>query len=307
MGKSYLDEPTKLKIIELWGSDMKILNISKKIKKPFSTIRYFLKRYNERKSIKNLHSTGRPPKLTSPAKRRIIREVKKDRFSPVSKIKENLNFHDISRQSINNVIIQAGYPSRRPSRKPNFTNNHVKARLLWAKSHLHYTEEDWMKWCFSDEMPFPLNYLPYQRVRRARGESLLPECIIRADKHSPKLMVWGAICGHGMSDLVFIDGKMDSTLYIEVLKKACCQCMTGGVFQEMAWFSRRMGTKNTNLIRQENGRQKKVLNFSQIGQQKAQISTQLRTFGRFLKGESPNDLLETLKKPKDILQKNGST
>ena len=40
----------------------------------------------------------------------------------------------------------------------------------------------------------------------------------RNEEMGTKIFFWGAINSKGVSDIVFIEGKMDSQLYIEVLK-----------------------------------------------------------------------------------------
>ena len=72
MTRSYLTEAIKLDIIELTAQKWSLRKISKKIKKPFETIRSFIQRYKKSKSIQNKKSTGRCPKLDSKSKRRLL-------------------------------------------------------------------------------------------------------------------------------------------------------------------------------------------------------------------------------------------
>ena len=58
-----------------------------------------------------------------------------------------------------------------------------------------------------------------EMVRRTRLESQLLECMGRVKKWGTNIFFWGAINSKGISGLVFIEGKMDSKLYIEVLKE----------------------------------------------------------------------------------------
>lgn len=55
---------------------------------------------------------------------------------------------------------------------------------------------------------------------RKRGEHLNPKNVIRTVKHGGgNMLVWGCMSASGVGNLVFIDGKMDQHLYIDILKK----------------------------------------------------------------------------------------
>ncbi|GFX86053.1 transposable element Tcb2 transposase [Trichonephila clavipes] len=78
------------------------------------------------------------------------------------------------------------------------------------------------------------------RVRRYAGEHCLPECVI--ERHSdltPGVMVWGAISYHGQSNLLRIEGNLNSNRYVrEVLQPEVSRFLPsrhpGAIFQQDA-------------------------------------------------------------------------
>lgn len=213
-----LSEKEKLCILREEARHIPILSISKKIRRNFSTVYNFLKRYKERGTIQNRTSTGRPKKLTLRETRRAIRTIKKSRSASIKSLKEISQIR-AGRSTINRAVKAKGYDSRKPSTKPKLTPRIMKLRREWCKKYKDYTVEDFESWIFSDEFPYSIGKTPHGRVRRMRSEYLHPDCSAAKQKFEKKKMGWGAFCIVGVSDLVWIDGAMDSELYIDVLKE----------------------------------------------------------------------------------------
>ncbi|GFS90503.1 hypothetical protein TNCV_4097071 [Trichonephila clavipes] len=58
------------------------------------------------------------------------------------------------------------------------------------------------------------------RVRCYAGERLFPECVI--ERHcgiTPEVMVWGAISYHGRSNLLRIEGNLNSNKYVREVQE----------------------------------------------------------------------------------------
>ena len=135
MTRSYLTEATKLDIIELTAQKWSLRKLSKKINKPFETIRSFIQRYKNSKSIQNKNSTGRRPKLYSKSKRRLLRHVKSHRRDTLRKIHEDLQLQRVSKDTVNRILLKAGLKSCKPMKKPSLTPKHRAGRLKWAKKY----------------------------------------------------------------------------------------------------------------------------------------------------------------------------
>lgn len=71
---------------------------------------------------------------------------------------------------------------------------------------------------FSDESTIAVLDDRVQSVRRRPGEEFQPDCLQKTVKFPQKIMVWGAISVHGTSRLHIVEGMMNQTKYIEVLR-----------------------------------------------------------------------------------------
>ena len=90
--------------------------------------------------------------------------------------------------------------------------------MKFVRKYRPENEDFFEKWIFCDERSYRIGAMIGGTVRRTRAESQLPECMGGMKKWGTKIFFWGAINSKGISDIVFIEGKMDSQLYIEVLK-----------------------------------------------------------------------------------------
>ncbi|GFU38713.1 transposable element Tc1 transposase [Trichonephila clavipes] len=95
------------------------------------------------------------------------------------------------------------------------TANHRWLRLQWAHEHRAW-QAYWYQVVFSDESRFNLwDHDGRIRVRRYAGERCLSECVI--ERHSgltPEVIVWGAISYPGRSNLLRIEGNLNSNRYV---------------------------------------------------------------------------------------------
>ncbi|GFX00866.1 transposable element Tc1 transposase [Trichonephila clavipes] len=75
---------------------------------------------------------------------------------------------------------------------------------------------NWHQVVFSDESRFNLwNHDGHIRVRRYAGERCLPECVIERHRSiTPIDMVWIAISYHGRSNLLRIEGNLNSNRFV---------------------------------------------------------------------------------------------
>ncbi|GFT83288.1 transposable element Tcb1 transposase [Trichonephila clavipes] len=114
---------------------------------------------------------------------------------------------------------------------------HRRLRLQWAHEHRDW-QTDWNQVVFSDESLFNLwDHDGRIRVRRYAGERCLPECVI--EPHSgltSGVMVWGVISYRGQSNLLGIEGNLNSNRYVrDVLKPEVVpflQGIPGAIFQQ---------------------------------------------------------------------------
>ncbi|GFT33685.1 transposable element Tc1 transposase [Trichonephila clavipes] len=112
-----------------------------------------------------------------------------------------------------------------------------RLRLQWADEHRAW-QANWLQVVFSDESLFNLwNHDGCIRVRRYAGERCLLECVIeRNNGLTTGVMVWDAISYHRRSNLLRIEGNLNSNRYVrEVLHPEVVpflQSIPGAIFQQ---------------------------------------------------------------------------
>lgn len=101
-----------------------------------------------------------------------------------------------------------------------------KNRLLWAKERENWTAEEWGRIVFSDESKFNLIGCDSGvRVRRRAGERYHEECLQPTVKHSPYVMVWGAITKTGVGEIVLLESTVNSTVYKDIIREGVLPTM----------------------------------------------------------------------------------
>ena len=124
--------------------------------------------------------------------------------------------HTIRRRLTNDFKLKA----YRPAYKPLLSRKNVKDRLLFCRAHCQWTVDDWAQVMFSDESTIRQfnRYAPY--IRRPPGERFNRRYTIPIVKHSPSVMIWGAISVRGPLDLWFVPAKVtvNSVVYGHILE-----------------------------------------------------------------------------------------
>jgi len=124
----------------------------------------------------------------------------------------------VGRSTISRVLNEFGMTSYTLPKKPKLTSAQRKDRVSWCTGHLDWSIDDWSKVIFSDESSFELiNRHNKIYIRRYRYDQH------RLEKSQPRthkgggLGMWGCLTNHGVGNLVFYQGSIDSSKYIELL------------------------------------------------------------------------------------------
>jgi hypothetical protein len=109
----------------------------------------------------------------------------------------------------------------RPAYKPLLSSKNIHDRLLFCQSHRMWTAEDWSSVLFSDESLIRQfnRYAPY--VRRPPNQRYNRRYTIPIVKHSPSIMIWGAISACGASELWTVPPRqtVNSDTYMQILEE----------------------------------------------------------------------------------------
>ncbi|GFU86301.1 paired domain-containing protein [Trichonephila clavipes] len=108
-------------ITELHKVGKSFREIGKVLKLSFTTVGYIVKKYLETGSVENKPKFGGPSKLTSRAKRMIVRSATNKPMASAQNIANELLSScnvSVSAQTVRNVLYRAGLKARTPRKKP---------------------------------------------------------------------------------------------------------------------------------------------------------------------------------------------
>lgn len=185
--------------------------IGRKFGRTKRAINAFLKRHQENQPPKKM---GRPKAIDERTHRQILRTISNKTISLMN-VKATLNIA-ASKTTIYNYVHK--YPfikNRKMLKKPLLTKKHKEARLRWAENHQTW-EDQWLHVLFSDEKRFNLdgpngwdNY--WHDLRKE------PLWVSKRQYGGGSVMVWAAFGFNGFTDIIFVDGNLDSSKYQNLL------------------------------------------------------------------------------------------
>ncbi|KAJ1041381.1 hypothetical protein NDA11_007807 [Ustilago hordei] len=121
----------------------------------------------------------------------VVKELLQAGFS-TREIATKLSINKSSIAELAKWVPETGLKFRAKRRKPLLTDKHRKARRVFAKEYRHWTVEQWKNVIWSDEC-------------KGGGHSI---------------MIWGCMTWAGLGLMVYIDDKLNSEHYIELLEEA---------------------------------------------------------------------------------------
>lgn len=172
----------------------------------------------------NKPRTGRPRKTTRRDDSAICRQSERNPRLTAMDIWRDLNkagAPNISVSTVKRRLNAAGLFGRRPSKKPMISEKNRRARLAFAKKHLHWTAKDWALVLWSDESKYNIFSSDGIRyVRRPKNKRHNVQYQVPTVKHGGgNVMVWGCFSRDGVGPLHRITGIMDGKMYVDILSK----------------------------------------------------------------------------------------
>lgn len=127
----------------------------------------------------------------------------------------------VSDSTIRRRLAERGLKPHKPANGPKLTVDHRRARLSFAREHLHWSYLQWSKVLFSDESKIMLyGNDGRKKVYRREGERFAQCCIEeRVSYGGGSWTVWGGISADGKTELAFVSGprlpSLNGSRYIE--------------------------------------------------------------------------------------------
>ena len=108
-----------------------------------------------------------------------------------------------------------------PARKPILSTKDIRDRLAFCRQHANWTEYDWDKVMFSDETLIKQFSSNRRVVRPPKGQRYNFRYTAPIVKHSPSIMIWGAISSKCRGPLWFAPPKstINARLYLSILQE----------------------------------------------------------------------------------------
>ena len=184
------------------------------------TISAFLIRYHERHSINNLPHPGAPRKTTPATDRYLVRSAESETRQPLAQLRVLTNC-EISERTIHRHLLEAGIRKWKAVERPLLSKKHAAQRLQWAREHKSWTREDWERVAWSDECAVRKDSDPRQtyvfRRQNNREKYALKNIRPKVRNGGILQMVWACFVGTKLGPIAFIDGSVNTTVYIDIL------------------------------------------------------------------------------------------
>ncbi|KAF0702759.1 hypothetical protein AaE_015725 [Aphanomyces astaci] len=160
-------------------------------------------------------SGGRPSKLSDRDLRHLFAIVTKCPRS-CARLKSDLEL-DVHRSTISRVMNSSTrFEYIKMNKKPQLKAKHMENRVKWAEQSIDMGWDAWSRVLFSDEKKW--------NIDGPDGLKSYWHCIGREKKvvfsrqnGGGSVMVWGAIWADGQTELAFLEGRQDSSAYIETI------------------------------------------------------------------------------------------
>ena len=197
--------------------------ISKKLKFSKTAIHQAIVKFQNFGSFQDLHRSERPRVTSQRDDHLIKRMVVPSPTTSSKKIRSALllkgtvaSTSTIKRRLADNF----GLKAYKPAKKPRLTPSMKAKRYAFAKAHQHWTAENWRKALFSDESTVQQLASRKRLMRRPVGTRYEDRYTIQTIKHSPSIMVWGAMSARGTAGLYFLQPgtTMSGAKYLDLLK-----------------------------------------------------------------------------------------
>ncbi|EIE79985.1 hypothetical protein RO3G_04690 [Rhizopus delemar RA 99-880] len=209
------------------------------------------------KMSRNVDEGGRPSLISQPMVNYIRRLVTLGRKNNAVKIQKALKEEfgiSVSDSTVRRVLKKAGFIAFVKSQKPLLRSQNIVKRLQWAKSHQHWTVDDWKRVIFSDETKvnrFASDGKAY--AWKLPHEELNSPHVQQTVKHGGgNIMVWSCITWEGVGWIVDVGHRMNSEGYLEVLKDDLLKTMKSyGLDSSKMVFQQDNDPKHTSKVVKE--------------------------------------------------------
>jgi|SRR5579859_285509 len=217
-----LTELQKGRIIEARAFGLSYDKIGARLKISGDTVASFLRRFEERGSEENLPHPGRPRKTSTRFDRYLIRTSLADTTVPNAVLRDITN-SGVSTSTIRRRLREDNIRKWRAVKRALLTEQQAAKRLKWARDHQHCGREHFARVFWSDECAVQKDsdgQIVWVFRHQNKREKYAPQNVRgRAKGGLLFQMIWGCFVGNKLGPIVFIDGTVNSDVYISILQE----------------------------------------------------------------------------------------
>ncbi len=191
--------------------------VSRILNLPRRTVRRWITRYEQSKSVVRKSGSGRPRKTSARTNRILFRLARMHGFATSGELLRHWQ-QGVSTRTVLRRLHERNLCQFKPCRVPLLTKEHKRARLDWAMARCHWRVQ-WKRIIWSDESRFLLYPMDGRRlVWRLPGERLNNNFVVHAlQAGGGSVHAWGAIWTGGRSQLIRLQGSVNAIRYCDLL------------------------------------------------------------------------------------------
>lgn len=193
-----------------------------------STVHNIIHRFIRENRVENKGRKA-PNKIFNPHEERmIVRKIKNNPKLSAPKLTSEIQKEtgkSCCTETVRRVLREHDFNGRVARKKPFINKKNQICRLSFAKEHVNKDFDYWNTVIFADESKFNIfgsDGMTY--VWRKANTELQNKNLKATVKHGGgSVMVWACMSAAGVGNLVFIEGNMDKTMYLDILKNNLTQ------------------------------------------------------------------------------------
>ena len=216
-----LSKDTRDRVVALHQAGKSQSEIGKALGVNKATAGAIIRKWKRFKTTVNLPRPGAPRKISPRGIKMMMRTVSKNPRTTRMELIRDLQRVGItvSKTTITTTMRRQGLRSRIARRVPLLKQEHLQARLQFARDHLNEPPETWENVLWSDETKIELfNGSKNLRVWRRKNTGLQPENTVPTVKfNGGNIMIWGCFSAKGPGRLHCLKDIMDGQMYRRIL------------------------------------------------------------------------------------------
>ena len=206
--------PIRWEIVHLKKSGLTGKEVSQQLSVSASTANRIYKKYLDTGEVKDLTRTGRPMEATEEEEKNFIKTVTSHPEMSVNQLIEESD-SNFSRRTGSRILKDHGFSNKTAKTKWWISDENRQKRLAWAKEYEKFPVKFWKRVVFTDESKVQFNT---KKQKLWLPQEITPEPIER-NRWQVSILVWGAIRWDETSAFECINGTLNSSKYLDILKR----------------------------------------------------------------------------------------